>query len=119
VIEVDDIVNDPDLSESFTITRTTGTYQIGGWVKNVPQVIQAYGAVRNTSGKEIEMVPEADRIKNTLTFRSTVPMFETNEANNEISDILTFHGDDYRILAVKDYSSQGYYLAVATIMGGA
>lgn len=118
MIDVSEMLNDPDLCESFTITRTTGTFQIGGWVKNIPQQIQAYGAVRNTSGKELDMIPEADRVKNTLTFRSVTPMFETSEANGMISDVLAFHGEQYRILAVKDYSSQGYYLAIATIMGG-
>lgn len=118
MIEVSELLNDPDLCESFTITRTTGTFQIGGWQKNVPQVIQAYGAVRNTSGKELEMVPEADRIKNTLTFRTVFPLYTTNEQLGQVSDVLTFHGEDYRILAVKDYSQQGYFLAIATIMKG-
>ena len=118
MIDVSELLNDPDLCESFMITRTTGTFQIGGWVKSVPQVIQAYGAVRNTSGKELEMIPEADRVKNSLTFRSITPMFITSEANSQISDVLSFHGEQYRVLAVKDYSSQGYYLAIATIMGG-
>jgi hypothetical protein len=118
VINVADIVEDPDLASSFTIQRTTGSFQIGGWQKNAPTFIQALGDVRNTGGKELDMLPEADRPKNALSFRTTFPLYVTTEMDYLMSDILIFHGEHYRVLTTRDYSEQGYFFAIGERMEG-
>jgi len=118
MIDVSEVLNDPDVCSVFTIQRNPGTYAIGGWQAGQPVTIQAYGAVRNTSGKEVEMVNEGDRVREMMTFRSTTPMYVTSSVQGATSDVLTWQGDQYRVLAVKNYSEQGYYLAVAGRMLG-
>ena len=117
MIDVSDILNDADVCSSFTIQRQTGVFALGGFTLNPPQTIPAFGAVRNTSGKELDMVPEGDRNKELLTFRSVTQMFETNAQNSQVSDVLIWPavgGDQYSVLAVKNYSEQGQWYAVAT-----
>ena len=118
MINVSDIVIDPDLASAFTIERTTGQFAIGGWAKNTPTFIESTGDVRNTSGKELEMIPEADRPKNALTVRTLSPLYVTSEQNYMTSDIIIFHGERHRIITVKDYDEQGYWYAVAVRMAG-
>jgi hypothetical protein len=121
VIQVDEILNDADVCSAFLIQRVTGQFAIGGWQANPVQNIPSFGAVRNSTGKEIAMLPEADQVSELLTFRSVNQMFVTNEANSETSDLLTWPypgGDQYRVLLVKNYSEQGFWLALATRMAG-
>lgn len=118
MIQVDEILNDPDLCSQFQIVRTTGANGIGGWIKNEPTTITTIGAVRNSSGGEIEMIPEADQVHEPLTFRTVEPMFTTSVQNSATSDVLVFRGDRYRVLSVKNYVEQGYWQAVATRMIG-
>jgi hypothetical protein len=118
VIDVSEVLSDADVSSAFIINRTTGQFGPGGWQTNQTQQINAFGAVRNTSGKELDMVPEGDRVNEMITFRSATQMYETNYAGSATSDVLTWLGDNYRVYVVKNYSEQGYYLAIAARKSG-
>jgi hypothetical protein len=118
MIDVSEILLDSDLCSAFSILRTTGNYVEGGWASDQPVTINSQGAVRNTSGKELEMLPEADRAAELLSFRSVDRMYTTNAAGMMTSDVLVYQGDQYRVILVKNYSDQGYWLAVATRMAG-
>ena len=61
-MDLSQAVNDPDMAELFTIVRTSGAFAAGGWQPGTPQNIQGYGVVSIASGKDLEMVPEGDRI---------------------------------------------------------
>lgn len=117
-IDVSDIVNDSDLGSNFVIQRSTGSFQFGGWQPDAPQNIQAFGPVRNTSGKELKMVPEGDQASELLTFHSTTRMFITSATGNQTSDVLQWQNDLYRVITVKNYSEQGYWLAIASRIAG-
>lgn len=118
MIQVDEILNDFDLCSQFSVIRTTGKFAAGGWQTNPSQQIDTIGATRNANGKEIRMLPEADQVLEVLSFRSITQMFPTTLAGSQTSDVLVFQGDQYRILMVKNYSEQGYYLALATRLAG-
>ena len=59
-----------------------------------------------------------DRVNEMITFRSATQMYETNYAGSATSDVLTWLGDNYRVYVVKNYSEQGYYLAIAARKSG-
>ena len=119
MIEVIEVLNDPDLCSSWTVQRNYGQYAAGGWQTTKVTTIQAYGAVRNLQGRQIEMVPEADRVHELMTFRSTTPMYVTDAAQGITSDIITWQGSQYRVSAVKQYQEQGYVLAIGARLAGA
>ena len=118
MFNVSELVNDFDLCSNFTIQRKTGQFAIGGWTQSAPTNISAFGAVRNSTGKELEMIPEADRPKEALTFRTVFPLYVTNEQTGLMSDVLVFQGNHYRILLSKNYSEQGYWFAMAVRLEG-
>jgi hypothetical protein len=118
MIDISEILNDQDVCSDFQIIRTKGKFAAGGWQSDPSVTIQSFGAVRNTAGKELDMVPEADRTRELLTFRTVDQIFVTGEVNSEISDILLFQGASYRVLTANNYSEQGYWLAIATRMAG-
>lgn len=119
MIDVSEVLLDPDLCESFQIERSTGTLGSGGWKVNIPPaVLNAYGAVRNMSGEELESIPAADRVNEMISIRSTTTMFVTSADQSATSDVIIWKNDRYRVVSTKDYGSQGYSYAVAGRMAG-
>jgi hypothetical protein len=71
-------VQDPDMiaPQPFTIFRSTDTYVLGG-VQSTTTPIQAFGPVQQASMKEIQMLPEADRVEGVRSFWWTQPLYLT------------------------------------------
>lgn len=114
-IDVSDICNDSDLAFAFTIQRSTGSFQLGGYV-STPTPIPMWGPVQPSSEKEISMVPEGDRTTGMYTFWSTLPILTTNQ--NGVADTILWDGNNYRILAIMPWIENGYYLGVGARMTG-
>lgn len=117
--ELQDVVNDPDLAEPFTVLRQPGSFQQNGWQTSTPQTIQAFGVVTVATQKALQMLPEADRVNAERMFIAECPMYVTSEDNSITSDILIWCGVKYRVMVVGEYENRGgYYCAVATRMKG-
>ena len=118
VIDLSEVINDPDMAETFTILRTTGQFAAGGFVRNAPATLNTYGVVSVATAKDIDALPEGDHINEVRAFWTVDPLYVTNDANSEVSDILVWQGTQYRILTEPDYNNRGYYKALATRMVG-
>jgi hypothetical protein len=119
MIDLSEVVNDPDMSEPpFQIIRSIGQFAAGGWQVVSTQTISAYGIVSVATPKEINMLPEGDRASEVRSFWSTAPMYVTNGANSQTSDILVWENTKYRILTEPQYDNRGYWKALATRMLG-
>jgi hypothetical protein len=121
VINVADVVNDPDVAQSFTILRDSGgAYVNGVWTPGAPTTIPAYGPIRPATDRDIESLPEGDRIKEVKTFWSSQPMYGTRATAGvgRSSDILTWLGLLYRVMSVAQSQDYGFYRAVAVRMKG-
>lgn len=78
MISVFEVVVDPDLiaPQPFTVLRSTGQFVLGGFQSTVTS-ISMFGPVQQASNKEIEMLPEADRVGSVRSFWSTQPVYTT------------------------------------------
>lgn len=114
-----EVVNDPVFSQSFTIVRSQGGYyRQGRWV-NATVNVQAWGSIQPPTPTDLEMVPEGDRVSGVVQIHTTQPIYETNvELTNGISDIVTWHGQQYRVLRVFEWQDYGYWKALAVRMSG-
>lgn len=120
MIDVSEILNDPDICQEFTILRSTdGKFVMGGW-EDKTQQIPGYGAITVASSKQLEMLPEGDRPSGAMAFYSTQELFTTHvDPKPGTSDILLWRGEKYRIMQVKPWIDFGYWLAIATRISGA
>ena len=117
---IPDVVIDPDLGESYTILRSQGDYIAGGFTDQKTS-IKAWGVVSVIRPKDLEMVPEGDRVTEGRCFYAQQALYTTRvnpDGSKGISDILIWNGVQYRILTVFDYSQRGYWKAIATRMIG-
>jgi hypothetical protein len=115
VIDISEIVSDPDLAQPFTIKRSTGQFALGGYQTAV-QEIQAFGVIRPTNTVDLEIVPEGDRVLGMMTFWSATEMHTTSTAGT--SDVLSYRGDDYRVLQVMPSGDFGYWKAIGARKSG-
>jgi hypothetical protein len=117
-----EIVNDPDFAQSFTITRSSGgQYVMGRW-NNKTVLIQAWGAIQPPSPEELEQVPEADRVTGVIAIWTSQLIYETSgtsgNTGSRISDIVTWQGENYRVVKVGPWQDYGYRKAYAVRMSG-
>lgn len=118
LINVSELVNDPDFAQSFVILRSTGTWIKGEWTPSTTAV-QAYGAISVARPRDLEMVPEGDVGHGAMVFWTQQPIYVTRVANNgkgQSSDILIWQEEQFRVLDVKQYKDYGYYRAIGTRM---
>ena len=62
--------------QPYTIWRSTDQWVLGG-VQSTTTPIQAFGPVQQASMKEIQMLPEADRVEGVRSFWWTQPLYPT------------------------------------------
>lgn len=117
MFDLGDIVTSPDLAQPFTIFRSTGgKFLAGNWTSQTQQ-IDYFGTVSVASSRDIEMIPEGDRVREVMAFWSDEPIYGTGSATSgRSSDIIVWQGNQYRVLAVFRYLDYGYYKALATRM---
>jgi hypothetical protein len=118
MINVGEVVVDPDFAQEFNIYRTTGHFGPGGWIQDIPVIIPAYGVIYVASEKELAMFPEADRIKGSMAFVTPIEIMTTSADGGNISDELEWYGEKYRVINVAPWSDYGFYLALAERMKG-
>jgi hypothetical protein len=118
---LDDVVCDGDLADSYVIVRNTGKFAAGGFQQTSVTSIPVFGVVTAASLKDIEMVPEGDRVREMRAFYARQPLYVTRDNPQDgtgTSDVLQWHGQNYRILTVGDYSNRGYWKAIAARTSG-
>jgi hypothetical protein len=133
VSDLSAVVDDGVLSEPYTIERSTGVFQLGGWVTtaiNVP----GYGVVSVATDQDLLMLPEGDRITGSMVFHSLQRIFETQidggygqtaygqgnfgETDQHVSDIMIWNYQRYRVLKVYPYPNRNYWKAIAVRLAG-
>ena len=118
VVNMSEVMNDPDLAQAFLIQRSTqGTFLNGVW-QTTPVTLSGYGPIRPASAREINMLPEGDRVGEIKAFWSSQPIYGTRgtSGKGESSDILVWNGLYYRVLQVFQDQDYGFYKALATRM---
>lgn len=121
------------LPESYTIQRSVGTFQLGGWEQssvNVP----GYGVVSVAKDQDLLMVPEGDRVTGAMVFHSQQRIYETQldggygqaeygaggfgVTTQRVSDQIVWNHQLYRIISVSPYQTRGYWRAIGVRMAG-
>lgn len=118
MIDYSDAVNDPDLSESFLIMRSTGKFAAGGWQTTKTVQIAAYGVVDVANRKQLDQIPEGDRITQAMVFYSATEMKMASEAESQLADVIIWNDEEYKVINVGDYGKRGFWSAIASRMAG-
>ena len=115
MIDVSEIVSDPDFAQPFTINRQTGVFVLGGYT-TTSTPIPAGGVITVASERDLDQVPEGDRVRGAMLFYSHSQMNVTPESGT--SDTITLRGDSYRVVKVWPYADYGFWKALGVRMTG-
>lgn len=120
MIDLSSVVIDPRFAQSFTVYRAASSDWVGArFVENEPQEITMVGTISIANAKQIEFIPEGDRVGGEIAIHTTKPLYcsrnEIDSNGNKVAysaDEIDWHGERYKIYQVKEYSDYGYYFAI-------
>lgn len=119
MINVAKAITDPRFSQSLKVYRKSGEWIKGRFIE-IEKEISMIGVITPSKPKEIEMIPEGDRVGGEITIHTTRKLYTTrsidtaedNEENQGTSDIIEWQSERYKLYQVNDYSQYGYYSAI-------
>jgi len=102
---------DSDTAEKIAVKRTPGSFVDGLFVKGTPVLFNTLASVQQPTPKQLEILPEGERSKNPRLFISKKALQTTNDKDGIIADIVTFKGQQFKIIAVGNWESYGHTMA--------
>ncbi|MGG3012294.1 hypothetical protein ABEO98_22770 [Brevibacillus parabrevis] len=115
MINVSEVITDPDFAQSYLVHRRTNEW-VAGRPSETETSINMLGVITVADAKTLEQLPEGDRVTGMMSFYATVPIYETSEQGT--SDQIEWRGELYRVKKVFPYGDYGYWKAVAERMAG-
>lgn len=111
-------IADPNVASFFVIIRSVGEFAIGGW-HDTKTKIRARGNVSVAAVTDIDEQPEGDRIRGAINVWCNQEIFVTHAAPTPgTSDIIFWHGEEYRVDSVVPYPERAYWKATCLRMSG-
>ena len=121
MINIAEIISDPDFMQEYTVRRNVGVWVDGRFVET-PTNLAFHGVIVPANAQDVQMLPEGDRVSGLINFYTTSDNpFQISRADNGAlgtSDQPIWRGNNFRILQVFDYQDYGYQLAIGTRMDG-
>lgn len=108
MINLSRVILDPRIRQStpFTIYRKSTTWQHGKPVSS-ENTISLNGIITPASARDLEQVPEGDRVGGEITILTIEPIYVTREEGT--SDEVEWAGDRYRVFNVFPWKDYGFY----------
>ena len=125
MIDVRELMIDPDFASNYIVVRTTGKWDKGRFVPGTPQELRFYGPVQPANDKDMQQVPEGDRTRNIMKFMCKPPKaiyvseVRPPETAGEVtvSDQIKYNGYVYKIISVKNWDPNGFVRAYGHVIG--
>jgi hypothetical protein len=130
MIDISEMMYDPDFAQTYSVYRQTGkfirgTFVIGHEVDGVwvpgEFKLDFYGPILPANTKDIEQVPEGDRVAGMMNFYTSAdnPFYITrNTPDSGTSDQAVWRGERYRLLQLLSTDDFGYQKAIGARMAG-
>lgn len=114
MIDVSEIMDDPDFATTFTIWRNDGYFKDGRWINTTPcEVPNVTGIIQPASTEDqLSILPEGSRLGNMIVIWSSAEI-RIDDADKTRSDIIDWKGDKYRVLRIKKRDDNGFFHAWA------
>lgn len=105
LLDVSDIVLDPDFADTLQCIRSTQVIGTNGRASNTPVTTSFTGVVTQNEGDLLDRIETGQKIKGSITVHSKYPLIEG--APNVTADIVVWKGRQYTVTRLDDYSHFG------------
>lgn len=119
MLNLSSVILDSRFSGPFKVYRKSGEWIKGRFIQDEKE-LDMDGVITPAKPKEIEMIPEGDRVGGEISVYTTQKLYTTHSLDSEdtegTSDEIEWHGERYKLYSVKDLSQFGYYSAIGIRM---
>ncbi len=120
MISVEEIIDDVDFAQRFTILRSEGEFVDGVWTELEVDEISVSGVIVPTSPRDLNRLPEGDRVSAAVSFYSKKELRVTRTGNTPgTSDMIRWKGDCYKLVGVFPWGDYGYWMGIGERTRGA
>lgn len=113
------VVHSPRMSQKITILRRTGAWVDGAWVQSdQPETLAMRGIVTMANAKDLQQVPEGDRLTGAIRILTTERIYITDGTADNITDMVFWRGARYRVVTVTPDVDYGFYRSIGTRLDG-
>lgn len=109
MINVAELMRDPDLAQPFQIERAGGAFDEGEWIPAAPTVINKVGIVQPAKREDqLALLPEGTRLGNMIAVFCDEEL-RIDDADTKRSDVIVWHGNPYRVISSKPWADNGFW----------
>jgi hypothetical protein len=106
--------------QSFTVYRKTGQWAGGRWQES-ENPITLEGTIVPDNPKDLDQVPEGDRVKGIITVYCPQQIYTTHAISDGqqgagTSDQIEWHSERYRVYSTQPFIDYGFYKAIGIRM---
>lgn len=113
LLDVSDILSDPDFADIAVLVRTGVTVDPAtGRTISTPTETAISCVVTSDKGQNLRRIPDAAASEGSIIIHSTVTFTEGGDGQD--ADIIRWQGRDWTVITVDDYSRYGAGFTVAT-----
>jgi len=125
MIDVSDLITDPDFAFPYIVVRRTGQWVNARFaVNDPPERLAYYGAVQPASTNDLQQQGIGDSEHGVMKFFCRQPMdiyltgdFNESKGGIQVSDEIEFRGMLYKVLKVSPWQHNGWTRAFAVLEG--
>lgn len=123
MINVSELITDPDFAQSFTVTRYLGAW-VDGRLQEQKSEIPMMGVITPENTSDMNQLPGGDTITGRINIYSLEPLFTTrlqgdNSSRSSTSDEIEWRGEKWKILQTENFLDFGYFKSLAVRKFGA
>ena len=100
------------------LIRSSGKWVEGRFVENKSSTLYFVGIVTSANPKDLEKVPEGDRVKGGIKFSTKERIYQTDSKRPGYSDKLFWRGATYKVVTVTPDIDYGFYRAICVRLEG-
>jgi hypothetical protein len=116
------VASSPYFAQAYSVTRQTGSFQLGGYVVNSTTVIPFWGIIQPATDEDLAQVPEGDRVTGMIGFIGEQRMFQTFGGGvgdpSGLSDTITWNNEVYKVVKVVPWRDFAFWKAIASRQSG-
>lgn len=112
MINVGELMTDPDFARALTLRRPTGSFGNEGEFTSTYADSSIVGSVQPATPQELEMLPEGSTVRDVISVWSATEI-RMGDGNTAEPDVLVIDGASFKVIKAEPWGAAGYFRVFA------